>query len=283
MPSKDKLKVGTNRRSMTSISRSLHSKLNKYWDNPRISKDPDAYVREQLKTHNMSHLYYPGIAEDLKSGAVRNSNDIMGNMSYKKWTRLPENEAQANEAKKRAGQPFTEQHSTKEPDEIEFAKRNIQHAQEIGNRMFPQIGQPTPLEQPVNDMIMRMLDQYNQGKGIGAEHLSGFGAFPGLKENLSALGSGAYNAASALGRGAQQTGDVLSARGKNAYGALNPYLQNAATQGQSYLSAAQPYAQRAADLGGDIFNAIRAPAMAMGQQVKQGGLGSLLNILRGRA
>jgi hypothetical protein len=282
---KNKDPLETRRRfSMGLQLKSIKRRLEKYGNDPRIKGKEDEYIKGQLEKHNRVGYYYPGIAKDIMSGTVTSGEAIRSNPTWRAEMAKPENQALYNLMKEKKGEPFVTKESTLRPDQEAYAKHMVELATQKADQIYPKIGQPTALEQPVNDMMMKMLEQYQQ-QHLGRNYLGGGleNTFPGLKENLSALGSGAYNAGSALGRGAQETGDILYRKGQNAYGALNPYLQGAAAKGQSYLSAAQPYAQKAADLGGGILNAIRAPAVSAAQQYKQEGLSGLLNMLKGRA
>lgn len=281
MPNKDKLALGKHL-LMTDVSKSLRDKLEKYGTHARIQGRQDEFIKEELERRGRGRFWYPGISQDLLNGKLDTEKSYLSNPSFKQWLKQPGNEELANEVKKKSGELYQTTFSNLRPDQQQLSQDITKAAQQVLPNLYSKIGQPTSLEQPTNDLIMNLIKQYNQGGAMGDEYLSGFGAFPGLKENLSALASGAYNAGSALGRGAQQAGDVFYRRAQNAYGAINPYVQGAAAKGQSYLSAAQPYAQKAADLGGDIYNAIRAPAVSAAGAIKQGGLGSLLNILSGR-
>lgn len=279
MPNKDKLKVGKHMGLMVLINKSIRDKLKRYADDPRIKGREDAYVREQLEERGKQKYWYPGVSKDITRGILGTEQTYFDNPNYQKWLNDPKNVDLKNEQNKKHGELYSTKFSNLTPDQQQLQTDITKAAQNTIPGIYENLGKPTSLEQPTNDMIMNLINQMNQGKGMGAEHLSGFGAFPGLKENLSALGSGAQQ----LGQGAYNVGSELGRKGQMLGQAAYPYAQKAAAKGQSYLSAAQPYAQKAADLGSDIFNAIRAPAVSAAGQVRQDGLGSLLNILRGRA
>lgn len=242
---------------MTQSTDSLRRRLKKY---PELS---DEWVQQQLNNIGKGDLYFPGVSDAIRKHAVQMEESYLKHPEHQKFRALPENEALATRVAKQTGEPYAQKIGTLTPQQQMLQNETVEMARQVLPRQYAKIGQPTQLEQPVNQAMLDTLNRIQQGT-YGNEYLSGINAvFPGLKENLSGLG---------------QT--------------INPYLQQGLQQGgqlarggynqaQSYLSAAQPYAQKAADLGSDIYNQIRQPAMNAGKQTIQG-LGSLLNMLKGR-
>ncbi len=276
MPNKDKLAVG-NKWFMYQITNSLKDKLKKYGNDPRIKGREDEYIKEQLARRGKENYWYPEISKDISSGNLGTENSYYENPKYQQWLDRPENEALKNQQNKKHGELYNTKVSSLRPDQQQLSQDITKAAQQTLPGIYQKLGQPTSLEQPTTDLIMKLINQHNQGGAMGDEFLSGFGAFPGLQQNLQGLGQGAQQ----LGRGAQQVGQGLGQGAQAAGQFINPYLQSAAEKGQSYLSAAQPYAQKAASLGGDAINSIRSGAMQAGNQTVQG-LGNLLGMLKGR-
>ena len=280
MPSKDKLVVG-NKLFMYQITNSLKNKLKKYGDDPRIKGREDEYVKEQLNKVGKDKYYYPGVSEDLKKGILGTEQTFFENPNYQKWLNDPKNIELKNQQNKKFGELYNTQFSNLRPDQQQLSADITKAAQSTIPGLYQKLGHPTSLEKPTEQILMQLINQINQGKGLGHDSLSGFGAFPGLKENLQGLG-----------QGAQQLGQGAYGAGQGAYNAINPYLQagmqrgaqmaqGGMNQAQSYLSAAQPYAQKAANMGGDALNYIRSSAMNAGSQGMQG-IGNLLGLLTGR-
>ncbi len=280
---KNKDPLETRRRfSMGLQLKSIKRRLEKYADDPRIQADPDAYVKGQLEKHNRGGYFYPGIAKDTMGGAVTSGEAIRGNPDWRAFMARPENQATYNLMKEKKGEPFVSQTPTMRPDQEEYSRRMVELAAQKADQIYPKIGQPVPLETPINDMMMNMLQQYQQ-QHAGRDYMSGGfqNTFPGLQQNLQGLG-----------QGAGQLGQGLYQGGQSAYQAASPYIQaglqkggqaarSGLNQAQSYLSAAQPYAQKAANMGGDALNYIRSSATQAGNQGLQG-IGNLLGLLKGR-
>lgn len=280
--------------TMSQLTKSMKRRLEQYKDDPEIAANPDEYVKNQLEKHSKGDYAYPGVSKDILNGRVGTEISYARSEGHQKYLKEPGMAEVEERIAKRHGRPYRKTFSVLDTNQEELKDIAVSQAKQKAQEQFPKIGQQVPLEQPVNDLMMKLLQQYNQGT-LGNEYLSGIDAvFPGLKQNLSGLG-----------QGAQQAGQAVYGAGQNAINTINPYVQSglqaaapyaqsAMNKGQEfasqalpylnpqpYLSAAQPYAKQAANLGGDILNSIRGPAINAGNQTMQG-LGNLLSMLKGR-